>query len=114
MICEVNEKLPPSRGSQARNEPSGSGDSGLTAGHLAQPLPGNSQARFRPSRGGRAALIDWLCHDLRRRIILPPGGSRGTSGEVEQVTARKFDVWHHEKALSGRSARLSQREFGCS
>jgi hypothetical protein len=50
-ICEVNEKKhPPEGGSKARNEPSGRGDSRLAAGHLAQP-PGNSQARFRPSRG---------------------------------------------------------------
>jgi hypothetical protein len=45
-----------------------------------------------PSLGGRAAFKDWLFHDLRRRITLPAGGSRGTSGEGEHVTAQKFDV----------------------
>jgi hypothetical protein len=49
IICEVNEILHPPEGrSKARNEPSGRGDSGLAAGHFAQPRPGNSQARFRP------------------------------------------------------------------
>jgi hypothetical protein len=38
--------------------------------------------------GGRAAFKDWLCHDLRRRITLPQGGSRGTSGEGEIHRAR--------------------------
>jgi hypothetical protein len=39
-----------------------------------------------------ATFKERLCHDLRKRITLPPGGSRGTSGEGEHVTARKFDV----------------------
>jgi hypothetical protein len=43
-------------------------------------------------REGRAAFKERLCHDLRKRITLSPGGSRGTSGEGEHVTARKFDV----------------------
>ena len=48
--------------------------------------------KLHPPCGGRAAFKERLCHDLRKRITLPPGGSRGTSGEGEHVTARKFDV----------------------
>ena len=52
MICEVTEKTSPSLGRVEGEERAfGEGDNELAAGHLAQPLPGNSQARFRPSRG---------------------------------------------------------------